>query len=164
MSEIATRTLLHLEGSNICYCPASGAFTRSDGSKAGCIGLNGYLYISVKGKRFLGHRLAWFLVTGAMPEGCLDHINNTKTDNRFENLRRASKSQNGFNRGPNKNNSSGAKGVHWYARKNKWKAEIWHEGSKRHLGYFHSLDMAAKAYSDAAKILHGEFARVENEK
>lgn len=153
---------------DLSYDPSSGLFTRLSagaraGEIAGTLGRNGYIYIRLRGRHYLAHRLAWLFMTGSMPDGSLDHINNIPTDNRFENLRQATKSQNGCNRGPNKNNTSGFKGVHWYKARNKWCADIWIEGAKKHLGYFKNIEDAAEAYRVASIKYHGEFSRIENE-
>ena len=53
--------------------------------------------VSFKGKQYLGHRLAWYLHTGDWPEGEIDHINRDPGDNRWENLRDVSRSDNMLN-------------------------------------------------------------------
>jgi HNH endonuclease/AP2 domain len=93
------------------------------------------------------------------PKGLeVDHVNKDKLDNRRQNLRLASKSQNARNRGANKNNTSGFKGVSWNKRDNKWQALIRVHLKKKFLGYFDDPTEAAKAYDKAAKELHEEFA------
>jgi hypothetical protein len=91
---------------------------------------------------------------------CLDHINGDIRDNRVENLRWASKSENGMNRSKQKNNASGYKGVYWNRGSNKWRAYIKRDGKDHHLGYFKTAEEAAEAYNKAAIELHGEFARI----
>jgi len=89
----------------------------------------------------------------------IDHINGDKLDNRRENLRSATRSQNKMNSGKPKNNTSGYKGVCWYKRGNKWRAQIGINGKLKHLGYFEDKEEAAKAYKKAAEKYHGEFVR-----
>lgn len=87
--------------------------------------------------------------------GMVDHINRDKLDNRKSNLRMSTQSQNACNR-VWATNTSGFKGVN--QRDNKWRARI-QIGKKRiHLGFFDDKIDAAKAYNDAAKFYHGEFA------
>lgn len=89
-----------------------------------------------------------------------DHINGDKLDNRKENLRVCTPSQNRCNRGKTLNNTSGIKGVFWHKRDNKWRAQIKVGGIQFWLGYFDSMEDASKAYNEAAIRLHGEFARL----
>lgn len=89
----------------------------------------------------------------------VDHKNGDGLDNRTENLRPAAKDQNQFNRGKQRNNSSGFKGVSWQKQKGRWQAQIRANGKTRHLGLFHDPKEAHAAYVAAAERLHGEFAR-----
>lgn len=129
------------------------------GSVAGCLDPDNYIKIRVDGTLYLGHRLAWLYVYGEFPASRLDHKNVKRDDNRITNLRPASGSQNSANRGLDKNNTSGAKGVYWRPLRNKWQAMIQKDGRQRHLGYFDNRDDGAAAYLSAAKTLFGEFAR-----
>jgi hypothetical protein len=90
----------------------------------------------------------------------VDHDNGNRLDNRRENLRPATKSQNMSNRGPFLNNKSGFKGVCWHKRRQKWIAQIHVSGKRTHLGYFDDPIAAARAYDAAALELHGAFARL----
>lgn len=90
----------------------------------------------------------------------VDHINGDVFDNRRCNLRHCSKAQNNANRGRTKNNRSGFKGVYWHKTKRAWQAEIEALGRRHRLGSYPDPTEAAKAYDDAAKRLHGEFARL----
>jgi len=94
------------------------------------------------------------------PEGyVIDHMNGCGLDNRRANLRLATAAQNAWN--SNKRNPrSGYKGV-WFAKdKRMWRASIVCKGRRKHLGYFRDKIDAAKAYDDAAKTYHKEFARL----
>ena len=130
------------------------------GQKAGCIRPVGYVYVCIGGKCYLGHRLAWFYQTGSWPDCHIDHVNGVRSDNRWANIRSATRAENQRNRGRPANNTSGYKGVSWYARKQKWRARLVCEGVESHLGYFDNIEDARSAYSKAASTLHGEFARV----
>lgn len=88
----------------------------------------------------------------------VDHINRNGCDNRRKNLRLCTNQQNGANRGAQKNNTSGYKGVYWHKTKSKWNAKIKVSGKKIHLGYYQSVKDAAKAYDKAADEFFGEFA------
>lgn len=88
----------------------------------------------------------------------IDHKNGDGLDNRRENLRVATTSQNAANRGPQTNSKSGLKGVSWNTPKRKWHARIQVNKKLIHLGYFTDNIEAAKAYNKAAEEHFREFA------
>lgn len=94
-----------------------------------------------------------FLI-GASRECHIDHRNRDTLDNRKGNLRPATHSQNMANR--RSWSRTGFKGVHRTACG--WRAQITKHGRKTHLGVFSSPDAAARAYDEAARRTHGEFA------
>lgn len=96
------------------------------------------------------------VVMNAPPHKCVDHINGNTLDNRKRNLRIASRSQNQHNRGRNKNNTSGFKGVSRY--RGRWRARITVNWKEIRLGIFDTPEEAFDAYVAAAKEYHGEFA------
>jgi hypothetical protein len=150
------------------YDPVSGEFSwrKNSGrhgrypaeSRAG-FQKDGYWMITICGRDYRAHRLAWLYVHGEWPLGQIDHRDLNRSNNSIGNLRCATRSQNGANRRALKNNSSGHKGVSWYRWSGKWKASI-KKGRVIHLGYFDTKEAAAAAYREAAIQYHGEFARV----
>lgn len=156
----------------LSYDPDTGEFRwrvqrgpRKAGSIAGSIKkLNGRKYrtLCVDGEYFLAHRLAWFFVTGTRPpdDRDIDHKNTDGTDNRFANLRLATRAQNMHNRTRQKNNTSGFKGVYPDRKRNLWAAQIDVGGKAKFLGAFKTPEEAHAVYCKAAAELHGEFARV----
>lgn len=119
----------------------------------------GYSYVSIYGKSYPAHRLAWLYVYGEWPPCQIDHIDGDPSNNRLENLRLATASQNQRNRKLSENNTSGAKGVSKIG--NRYAARIRVDGKNKHLGTFGTLNEAADAYKAAAEDLFGEFARPE---
>ena len=147
------------------YDPETGVFTwrvarkgRFKGSVAGSTDSNGYRTIRLDDVLYLEHRLAVLYMIGEWPKATVDHINGERADNRWTNLREATWSQNLANRSPNKNNTSGAKGVWWNKRRSKWTAAVTVDRKAIHLGYFLTVGSAEAAYKEAAKRYFGEFA------
>ena len=104
------------------------------------------------------HRLvAKHFIPNLNNNNCVDHIDNNKINNTFSNLRWCDASENQHNRQLNKNNSSGAKGIIFYKRNNKWKVYIKLNNKTIHLGYFVNFDDAKQMRQLKAKELFGEF-------
>lgn len=89
--------------------------------------------VMIRGRFYKAHRLAWVWMTGAWPEFELDHINLDKADNRFANLRQATHAENGSNRIPQSNNTSGYKAVNFSVRAKLWRARAKVRGKEIHL-------------------------------
>lgn len=90
----------------------------------------------------------------------IDHVNGNGLDNRRENLRLATRSENCANRGKQSNNKSGYKGVHWNNEKQKWVAFIGFKRKKFYLGQYDTPEEAYEAYCEKAIELHGKFVRL----
>lgn len=116
----------------------------------------GYIEIRIEGVRYLGHRLAWFYMTGSWPVGEIDHRNNVTSDNRFDNLRQATRQQNKANTRISKNNSTGLKGVTRHA--GRFRAQIKVDGKTVYLGHFDDPNLAHDAYVVAANRNFGAYA------
>lgn len=150
------------------YDPDTGVFKRLkrtssnaiSGRICGCKS-NGYIVIHINGRLWYGHRLAWLYVYGTWPNNNIDHINGDKSDNRISNLRDATQTQNHYNVGKKSSNKSGFKGVSWHVEGKKWDAKIRHNGRRIYLGLFDTPEEAHAAYVEAAKHLHGDFARFD---
>ena len=117
---------------------------------------NNYFKTNYKNKNLYLHRF----IMGE-PEGfAIDHINHNKLDNRKSNLRICTRAENQWNRGLQKNNSSGYKGITFNKTKGKWQSYIKHNKKNVFVGHFNTPEEAYAAYCKAAKELHGEFARL----
>jgi hypothetical protein len=113
-------------------------------------------YVNGKRKELFMHRV--ILNT---PEGMeTDHINGIRWDNRRDNIRIVTKSQNQWNRNRYKNSVSKYKGVYWSKRWKRWYAGISYKGKNLYVGCFKCEEDAARAYDKRAKELHGEYARL----
>src|SRR5271157_3163075 len=114
------------------YNPWTGLFTWRKklnkkmivGKTAGTKDKDGYIIIKINKKHYKAHILAWFYMTKECPTKEIDHKNNVKDDNNFNNLRLSFHDQNAINRPKQKNNKSGYKGVYWDKNSKKWKVEI----------------------------------------
>lgn len=116
------------------------AFTTID-SKGYCVGRVNYV-------RLLAHRVAWALHYGEWPRDSVDHINGVPTDNRIENLRTCSHSENSRNRKIPTSNTSGAMGVCFRKRKGEggvWQATIKVHGVTTNIGSFAKFEDAVEA-------------------
>lgn len=91
----------------------------------------------------------------------IDHKNGNTLDNRRENLRICTYSENNRNRKQiSSNNKSGYKGVSWDKQKNKWRTCLNINKKQKHIGFFNDIIEAAKAYNEAAIKYFGEFAKL----
>ncbi len=120
----------------------------------------GYIVITIKGKAYLAHRLAWLYVYGEIPREQLDHINNIRSDNRIANLRVATHIQNQGNQiKPHHENKTGFLGVSFDKRRNKYVAYISINGRNKKLGRFDTPEEAHKKYIEKKREIH-EFCTI----
>lgn len=109
-----------------------------------------------KYKRTYLHRY----ITGA-PEGVqVDHIDGDRLNNTSKNLRICTNQENNFNKGPNKKNTSGYKGVYFSKQSNRWIAQITVNYKSMHVGSFETAEQAAIAYNEASRRYHGEYGHI----
>ena len=152
----------------LTYDPETGLFiwriNRRGRAKAGTVaGADngvGYIVIRLDGENHKAHRLAVFYMTGKWPIADTDHKNCKKSDNRWGNLRPATRSQNRANTNVRADNTSGFKGVVWDSKSSKWRAQTMVNGKRKYLGLFDKVEDAVGAYGAAVYGYFGPFARV----
>ena len=129
------------------------------GTKAGAYSTSdGYIYVSIDGKKQAAPRLIFLLLKGYLPEE-IDHIDRNRTNNKIDNLREANHAQNMFNCSKHISNTSGIKGVSWCDTTKSWQARIRvGKGNRISVGYFKSLDKAEQAMKIARLQYHGVYA------
>lgn len=147
----------------INYDPLTGIFMwrrsgsgRNYGERAGQVNSRGYRKITLNRKMWTASHLAWLSVYGTLPT-MLDHKNRNSSDDRIDNLRLATRSQNGANRGNVKNTATKTRGVCISADRKKFIAQIRINGNRRYLGTFSTITEAKEVYNKAAEKAFGEF-------
>lgn len=157
------------------YVPETGKFfwlvntqgrANRAGGEAGHVNQrDGRVTIGWGGKKYLAHRLA-FVWMGEEVPSIVDHKNRNPNDNRWENLRAATGSQNCANKRLRSDNSHGCHGIRLdknkakLGRKKIWQARINVNGRQISLKYHETKERAAQAYTAAAKQYFGEFSPV----
>ena len=149
------------------YDPETGVFTRlisisnsPVGRVAGTQTHNGYKKISVNGKIYFSHRLAWLYVHGVWPKEQIDHIDGDRLNNRLGNLREATAAQNSQNlHDARSDNKAGLIGAHRNNQKNCWFSQIKDGNKNRYLGSYATAQDAHNAYLIAKSELH-EFSQL----
>lgn len=127
------------------YDPTTGHILK-DGSVVGYTHNNGYLYVSQgRGRKHLAHRLAWYLYYGQWPTGNIDHKDRDKSNNKIDNLRDVSQTQNLLNHG---NPFSGI-----YKHRNKWRVRV---GRGNEAGSFYCFGEALKTRNKMMKDVCNE--------
>lgn len=126
------------------YDAQTGQLTRRIGKRAGKLTgtpNKGYLSVYADRRSYPAHCIIWAMHYGVWPELQIDHINRDKSDNRLENLRLATPSQNCQNRGK-------PLGVYFHKVSQKWCAYVYNKRKMISLGYFLSKDDALKARAE----------------
>lgn len=146
----------------ITYDPETGVFrwkVRRNhvpaGAIAGCQDRRGYVFIGIQGKLYTAHRLAVFYMTGEWPSRDTDHVNGVKSDNRWANIRVATRIQNNGNSRPRTTRLKGTS----LKPSGRWVAQIVHNKTHYYLGLYSTEEAAHEAYQRAARKFYQEFAR-----
>ena len=145
--------------------------TRFAGKEAGCERPDGYRCVRFGKKLILTHRLVWTIEFGDIPDGMdIDHIDGFRLNNKIDNLRVVSRSDNLKNKAKSRFNKSGVTGVVFDKERGKWMAQIGGKGFHKNLGRFESFDEAVSArllaedelgYSKTHGRRNNEFVKVK---
>lgn len=157
----------------LAYDPLSGALTwrvrprshfSSDGNHSGwnkqfsgkpalsSLSGTGYLHGALDEKTAKSHRVIWKMMTGVEPDQ-IDHIDGSKQNNAWANLRNVDYPENGRNLRRACNNTSGHTGVGWSKQKRRWRAYIKSDGKMRCLGLHRTIEAALSARKAAEREL-----------
>jgi HNH endonuclease len=161
--ELTHERLLEL----LSYDPETGLFrwlvarggTAKAGSIAGSPTMNGYVNISIDGRLYRAHRLAFLYMLGRWPDPEADHRDLNRANNRWTNLREATSAQNQANVSAHRDNKLGIKGVVQQSS-GKYRAQINVGGRQIYLGTWDRSEIASFFYEAAALAFFGEFARI----
>jgi hypothetical protein len=141
----------------------ASANTTWTGKVAGCPSKCAQGYISasvtVDGVKYEVHRVIWKLVTDEEPPKSVDHEDGDTLNNRWSNLRGATRPEQGWNRPVRRDNRTGLRGAYFIAKNGRYASQITVDGVRRRLGEFETPEEAASACDTAARELHREFYR-----
>ena len=123
---------------------------------------DGYVRLRVSGYggRMFAHNIIWNMFNGDIPlDMYVDHIDGNRSNNKIENLRLATRSDNLKNQKIHSNNSSGIKNVTWSKRHKKWMVSLSANKKRHHLGYYSDIELADLVASEARNTYHKQFAK-----
>jgi hypothetical protein len=142
---------------NLFFYKDGVLFWKANNKTSGYVTNQGYRSIKINQKKYLAHRLVFLYHHGYFPQ-IIDHINNIRTDNRIENLRVATQSENCRNLKRPSHNTSGEKNVCWDKEKQKWCVRIKVGQTKKNIGRFVNFEDAKLAAVSARDKYYGKFA------
>src|SRR5262245_1970812 len=162
MTTITHERLLEL----LVYDPETGIFTNkiprkkcSVGKSPGTQRPDGYRLIMLDGKSYLESRLAWFYMTKNWPIDEIDHIDCNPSNNRWENLREATRAQNEHNKSIRSDNTTGYKGVTRGKGNVGYCAWLCHKRKTFLLGTYPTIEEAVFVRRLASTVVYGEYVR-----
>lgn len=149
------------------YDPLTGKFTwlvnKSRTAKVGNIAGHAstdyrYERIGLDGEQYKSHVLAWFYMTGSIPNEEVDHIDGNVFNNAWSNLRLATREQNTQNAKIRKDNTIGIKGVH-IRSDGRFIVRVQAFGKRHYIGAFEDIELAELVAIEAREKYHKQFAR-----
>jgi hypothetical protein len=149
--------IFNYENGNLYWKEKKGS-NATEGKKAGCYNHTGYFNVEINYIKYRLHRVIFMWHHGFLPQE-VDHINGNKIDNRIENLRASTKSQNLRNSKIRKTNTSGYKNVTWRKDIKKWSVSLRAFNKNKHIGFFENLELAGLVAAMAREKYHKEFAK-----
>ena len=152
LTQARLKQLLH-------YNPDTGVFSSNHRRYRGeAVGSNhqGYLRITVDCRHYRAHRLAYLYMEGVFPSKLVDHKNNKRDDNRWENLRCCTHTQNLLN--TPKKKGGGYKNVFWDKKTGRWMVRLQMNRRIEYFGYYKDQELAGLVAEEARNKYHGEFA------
>ena len=127
-------------------------YTTSSNAKkntiAGYINKDGYVKISIDGKKYLAHRLVWLYVYGYMPTQ-IDHIDHNRANNTLHNLRDITQKENTKNTSLRKDNTTGISGIYYDKKRKSFKVQIAKDGKDLFFGRYKNFNEAVKVRNSA---------------
>jgi hypothetical protein len=114
---------------------------------------HGYVFIRLNRVLYRSHRLIWCMFYGYEPSE-IDHINRNRSDNRIENLREVSRSQNNYNHPVRADNKSGHRNVSWHTKTKKWRVVITANKKTHFIGQFKDFELASLVAEEARAKYH----------
>lgn len=151
----------------LAYDPETGIFTWKTtmgsravaGQQTDSLDDHGYVRIRVDKRLYRAHRLAVLYMSGSFPPADVDHINLNRADNRWKNLRNATRTVNARNTNLRSDSTSGLKNVSWHKATGKWQVNLAAGGKNIHIGLFADKELAAQAAAEARSKYHSPFER-----
>lgn len=128
------------------------------GDKVGSLTASGYLRTRINYQEHYVHKIIFLMHYGYTPR-IVDHIDGNTLNNKIENLRYATLSQNQHNRAASKNNTSGFKNVSWCKRTKKWQVNLAVNGKSMGFGRFEDIELADLVAKEARDKYHKDFSR-----
>lgn len=145
------------------YDALTGRFTwlvsngpRLAGAAAGSVWKNRYVHIGIDGKIYRAHRLAWLWMTGEWPTDEVDHKNRIGLDNRWDNLRTASRNENMANVSRRVRGALAHRGV-YQLESGRWGTRATVNGKSAYFGSFDTQEEAVAHRRAECQRLRGDF-------
>jgi hypothetical protein len=127
------------------------------GAITGSVNSTGYRQTRINKKIYLNHRIIFLWHYGWLPKN-VDHKDKNPLNNKIDNLRAATESENSWNAKVRVDNTSGIKGVYKTKSENKWRVQVQVNNKRKNIGGFDDLELAELVAIMAREKYHGAFA------